>query len=58
MAAMAIVDVNQNNQINELEKKVYDLSVEAKYGTLPSPSNTFHDDPRLRDEKKIMSLSQ
>lgn len=55
---MAIVDVNQNNQINELEKKVYDLSVEAKYGTLPSPTNTFPDDPQLRDEKKIMSLSQ
>lgn len=55
---MAIVDVNQNNQINELEKKVYDLTIEAKYGTLPSPSNTFPDDPRLRDEKKIMSLSQ
>jgi hypothetical protein len=55
---IVFVDIDQQKKIDDLSQRIEKIEIEEKYGTLPSPTGNFPDDPRLKDEKKIMSIYQ
>ena len=58
LVVIVFVDIDQQKKIDDLSQRIEKIEIEEKYGTLPSPTGNFPDDPRLKDEKKIMSLYQ
>lgn len=52
------LDVNKNNEISQLKERIEKIEIEAKYGTLPSPTEDFPDDPRLNHKNKFVPLDQ
>jgi len=58
LAVIVFVDIDQQKKIDDLSQRIEKIEIEEKYGTLPSPTGNFPDDPRLKDEKKIMSIYQ
>jgi len=58
LAVTVFANIHHEKKIDDLSQRIEKMEIEEKYGTLPSPTGNFPDDPRLKDEKKIMSIYQ